>query len=382
MLCTGNSIALFIAGRILQGTSAAVVWTVGLALLADTVGQKDAGQAMGYVGLAMSLGILVGPLLGGIVFARAGYYAVFGMAFGLIGLDIVLRFALIEKRAALKWLGRDGTDCSISHSPNTEHTNQILDRKRQDTGSAQNEVRNSPAQIPDTAQSLRHRLPPMITLLGSRRLLAGLWACLVQASLLTAFDAVLPLFVRHTFGWSSIGAGLIFLAVVIPTFISPIIGWLSDRHGPRWYAAAGFVFTAPFLILLRFVTHNSLNQKVLLCALLVLIGFGDTLVFAPITAEITYVVEAKESRKPGSFGKNGAMAQAYGLFNMAWAAGCLVGPIWGGMVNETAGWGTMAWTLGLLSFVTAIPTVIWTGGSITKPARRHTAAIESDTLSC
>jgi MFS family permease len=70
MLCAASSVSVFIAGRILQGISAAVVWTTGLALLADTVGQKDVGHAMGYVSLAMSLGILVGPLLGGVVFAR------------------------------------------------------------------------------------------------------------------------------------------------------------------------------------------------------------------------------------------------------------------------------------------------------------------------
>lgn len=65
MLCLGNSIALFAAGRVLQGASAAVVWVVGLALLVDTVGPDDVGAAMGYTGLSLSLAILVAPLLGG-----------------------------------------------------------------------------------------------------------------------------------------------------------------------------------------------------------------------------------------------------------------------------------------------------------------------------
>jgi len=54
--------------------------------------------------------------------------------------------------------------------------------------------------------------------------------------------------------------------------------------------------------------------------------------------------------------------QAYGLFNFAWAAGCLIGPLWAGMVNQRAGWGTMTLTFGLLGIVTAVPTVIWCGG--------------------
>lgn len=70
-LVVGNSLALIVVGRILQGLSAAVVWVVGLALLQDTVGSESIGQAMGYVGIAMSLAYLLGPLLGGIVFERS-----------------------------------------------------------------------------------------------------------------------------------------------------------------------------------------------------------------------------------------------------------------------------------------------------------------------
>ena len=306
------------------------------------------------------------------------------MAFGLIGLDIALRLSLIEKKTARRWTDEDvihsGQAPAAANGGEIELTPQRVDpqSKRDDSATNGRQDLEAPTESHGTQKSLQNRLPPVITLLGSRRLLAGLWACLVQASLLTAFDATLPLFVRNTFGWSSTGAGLIFLAVVIPTFVAPLIGFLSDRYGPRWFAAAGFLLITPFLVLLRYVTHNSLNQKVLLCALLAFIGLCDALVFAPITAEITYVVEAKERKRPGLYGSNGAMAQAYGLFNMAWAGGALVGPILAGMVNETAGWGTMAWALGLLSFVTAFPTAIWTGGPITRPVRpRHATALDS-----
>jgi MFS family permease len=81
-------------------------------------------------------------------------------------------------------------------------------------------------------------------------------------------------------------------------------------------------------------------------------------------AEITYVVEAKEREKPGRFGATGAYAQAYGLFIAAFAAGTLIGPVWSGYVEVSAGWGTMTWSLALFSLFGAIPCVIWTGGYI------------------
>lgn len=79
MLCVGSSIGILIAGRVLQGFSAAVVWVVGLALLVDTVGPDNIGTAMGHATLSISISFLLAPLLGGIVFAKAGYYAVWGM---------------------------------------------------------------------------------------------------------------------------------------------------------------------------------------------------------------------------------------------------------------------------------------------------------------
>jgi MFS family permease len=114
------------------------------------------------------------------------------------------------------------------------------------------------------------------------------------------------------------------------------------------------------------VDHDSLGQKVLLCALLALIGISLTLVMPPLMAEVTYVVEAKERESPGRFGATGAYAQAYGLFVTAFAAGTLIGPIWGGYVENAAGWGTMAWSLGVFSIAGAIPCLVYTGGLITE----------------
>lgn len=45
----GQSVTVVTLARVLQGASAAVVWTVGLALLLDTVGSNDLGKTLGSV---------------------------------------------------------------------------------------------------------------------------------------------------------------------------------------------------------------------------------------------------------------------------------------------------------------------------------------------
>jgi MFS family permease len=387
MLCVGRSIGVIAAGRVLQGMSAAVVWVVGLALLVDTVGGDQIGQAMGYVGLAMSLAVLLAPLLGGVVFERAGYYNVWAMAFGLIGLDILMRLVMVERKIAVRWDGRfepkraevldgDGGGVAKELEEKTGGTESEDDKTKEPLSDSP--IDDDPDRQQDTSNAHNkwfNRLPPVLKLLASRRLLSALWAVLIQSCLLTSFDSVLPLFTKNTFRWNATGAGLIFLPIVIPTFVGPYIGHLSDKQGPRWYATAGFIGCCPFLILLRLVDHNSLKQKVLLCALLALIGLFLTLALTPVMAEVTYAVMDKESRRPkGYYGKNGAYAQAYSLFNMAWAAGCMVGPLLAGLIVNSKGWPMATLILGCVSVVTAVPVVVWTGGSWRKRKGRDMQA--------
>jgi MFS family permease len=370
MLNVATSLPVFIVGRLLQGISAAVVWVVGLALLADTVPRKSLGQYIGYVSLGMTLGFMLGPLLGGVLFKKAGYNGVWALCYAFIGLDFVFRIVLIEKKDAKKWdIAAGGSDSQedgqAERPPEAEAEEETLDQPA---------VQTDPSQTQTRLQKLTSRLPPVITLLASRRLLAALFASITQASLIASFDSVLPLFVNETFGWESLQSGILYLTIVIPTLTSPLVGYFADRYGGRLFSFAGFLLACPIFVLLRLVDHNSLSQKVLLVALLVLIGCAMTLCFPPIMAEITHVVIAKEksSRKSTStvtLAEGSAYAQAYARFNVAFALGTLVGPLWGGLIKQRYGWNTMAWTLGLLSGVTAVPCLIWVDGSLRRTDR-------------
>jgi MFS family permease len=117
MLCLARSVSLLVLGRILQGASASIVWTVGFALLVDTVGQAEIGKTLGWTNISMSVSILSSPLLGGVVYQRAGYYSVYYMAFGLIALDILFRLLLIEKKIARQWLAEEAPKSDYPSSP-------------------------------------------------------------------------------------------------------------------------------------------------------------------------------------------------------------------------------------------------------------------------
>ncbi|KAK2025103.1 MFS general substrate transporter [Colletotrichum zoysiae] len=341
LLCAGTSIPLLVVGRLLQGASAALVWTVGLALIVDATSSENIGKAMGWVGMAMSAGILSSPMLGGLVYRASGYYAVFAMCFGLIAVDTAMRLAAIDVKTAQALLSE----------PQIITSGIALDDERYTYDS---QIAN-----PTLRGGNASRKPAFVTLLRSPRLLAALWGTLVHGIVTTSFDSTLPLFVSETFDWDSVGAGLIFLPLVTPSLLGPLVGAACDRWGARLLSSIGFLIATPFLICLRFVDSNSLSQKIILCALLIGVGIAMALVLGPLMAEITWVVEeAFPSSAQSSY------AQAYGLYNMAFSGGALLGPIIGGMIRDAAGWGTLGWTLGLVTFVTFITQAIWIGGRV------------------
>lgn len=173
------------------------------------------------------------------------------------------------------------------------------------------------------------------------------------------FDAVLALFLKTTFQWNSTAAGIFFLALFLPGFISPLPGWVADKYGARWPSFGGFSAAVPLLVCLRFVDHNTIEQKVLLGFLLALLGCAFAFSNVPLMAEVTYVIDDIAEKHPGIFGEKGVYGLGYGLWTMAFALGGTIGPIWAGEVVATAGWGTMAWSFAIWAVSAAVVALIW-----------------------
>lgn len=189
LLCLGKTIALLVLGRLLQGLSAAIVWSVGLALLADTFGDKI-GMAMGYSAISMSLGLLVSPAIGGAVFDREGYYAVYYVAFGCIVLDVVLRLILIEKKIAEQWVveEEDQSGAKVGDiARKDEDDSELASSEKRVDETAQHGTATAAAPPPPIASPVPRGLLaryPKLRLLISRRLLAANFGIIIQAAVM------------------------------------------------------------------------------------------------------------------------------------------------------------------------------------------------------
>ncbi|KIW86657.1 uncharacterized protein Z519_12712 [Cladophialophora bantiana CBS 173.52] len=377
LLYIGSSISVLLLGRILQGVSSALTWTAGFTLAVETVEETEVGKTMGICSLGTNLALLFAPVIGGLLLDKSGYHSVFAVAFGLLSLDMAWRLALIERSAAAPWLeyqnnkywtigfGNNGTP-SIMPSPIREEIPHLeplwLETEIQliEKYGAFGEFI-----VRDTWwANFTRTISPTLRLLRNPRLQVALWATFAQATMITSLDAVLPLFVRDTFSWGAQGAGLIFIPVVLPTFLAPYIGRMTDKYGPKWMAASAFILGCPIWILMRLITHGGVGQIVLLCIFLAMLGTTTTLATPPLMAEITFTVESQTQVQPGAFGSRGAIAQAYAFYSLWLAGGLLAGPLWGGFVFRIGGWKTMTWTFGLLSGITMVPTIHFMGGKL------------------
>ncbi|UZE21204.1 MFS transporter [Pseudomonas sp. B21-056] len=71
------SLGLLIAGRTLQGLGAAVMMTLTLALVGETVDKDRTGRAMGLLATLSAVGTALGPSLGGTLVSVFGWQAIF-----------------------------------------------------------------------------------------------------------------------------------------------------------------------------------------------------------------------------------------------------------------------------------------------------------------
>jgi MFS family permease len=165
--------------------------TLGLALIADTVGEKRIGFTMAWVSIQLNVGLMLGPLLGGIVYDEVGWYGTFAVGFAVLGLDLLLRIIIIEKHVAARYL------------TTTENGDKVMEEDLMRRG---------------VHESVVYRdvwMPEVISLLTHARMLAGMWLAFAQATIISAFDAALPLHLNQIFGWTSFQAGCIIIFLLI-----------------------------------------------------------------------------------------------------------------------------------------------------------------------
>lgn len=101
---------LLIGVRAVQGIGAAIMMALAMALVGETVAKAKIGSAMGLLGTMSAIGTALGPSLGGVLIAGAGWRAIFliNVPLGIVTLLLAYRTLPVDTQAPKT--GRTGFD--------------------------------------------------------------------------------------------------------------------------------------------------------------------------------------------------------------------------------------------------------------------------------
>ena len=319
---------LLILARGLQGIAGAILTPAGLAVIAATFSGEARGAAVGTWTAWTGVAFVIGPLVGGWLVTNASWRWVF-----LINVPFVLAtVALVayavpareggDERAhvdavggLLCALGLGGPVFALIEAPRRGFTSPLILAT----------LLGGVALLATFVWWERRARQPMLPLrLFSRRnfAFANLETLTVYAGLST-LTFFLVLFVQQLDGYTALDSGLALLPTTIVMFVlSPRVGRLAMRHGPRWFMGGGpFVAAAGLAGMARLEPGFSYWLE-LLPALLVF-SVGLSLIVAPLTA--TVLADAGERDAGIASGVNNAVARVAGLLGIAVVGAAVAG---------------------------------------------------------
>jgi len=271
------TVELLIAFRVLQAIGATMTLALGASILVEAFPHHERGKALGLIGTAVSLGVITGPVVGGLLIASFNWQAIFfvNIPVGIIG----------------TWL-------AIRHVPNTAPTpGQTMDYR----GAALMSGSLLSLSLALTlGQSLGFGSPLILTLFVAALVGAAAFVRLelrvespmvnlrlfknpmLSVSVISGFATfvttsatffLLPFYLEGVLDLPIRQVGLMLgAAPLVLGVVAPISGWLSDRIGIRKLTFAGLLFlTAGYASFRTFDTDTTVAHYLVIAAV---IGIG------------------------------------------------------------------------------------------------------------
>ncbi|ETN43952.1 uncharacterized protein HMPREF1541_11083 [Cyphellophora europaea CBS 101466] len=376
LLYSSTMLPVMYAARALQGVSAAIVWTVGIALCVDTVGLSNLGKTLGTMSSATLAGVALAPIVGGALYQCTGVLGPVVLSMSLIAVDLLMRLLVLEKTVAATFEQAVDEACDTDgaldeSSPARTAVNAQAtaeDQSQRVDDESQPLLQNNEYKLATSKPSWIVRLMPILPCLGNSRLLMALLLTTTQSMILGAFEATIPIHSAALFGFESFKAGLVMMSVAIPSVVcGPLLGYAVDKYGPKLVATSTLVLQACMLMLLRLPRAGGADQIALYAITTALCSISISGCSSASAVESGLVVNAFHKANPTHFGALGPYAQLYALNSMAYTLGLGIGPEITGQLQPVMGFGNTFIVLAVVSALTGVLTVLYVGESSNKP---------------
>jgi EmrB/QacA subfamily drug resistance transporter len=321
----GNTL---IVARGLQGVMGAILTPAGLAVITVTFRGEERGAAIGSWTAWTGVAFVVGPLVGGWLVTNASWRWVFLINVPFAAVTALLVAYAVPPRppgnvrprvdvvgGVLCVLGLGGPVFALIEEPKHGWGSALI---------LTTLVGGLCFLVLFVVWELHAEHPMLPLRLFSRRnfTFANLETLTVYAGLST-LTFFLVLFVQQLAGYSALKSGLALIPITAVMFVlSPRVGRLSMRHGPRLFMGFGPIIAAAALLGLYRLSPGFDYWTELLPALLVF-SVGLSMTVAPLTA--TVLSDADESDAGIASGVNNAVARVAALLGIAVVGAAVAG---------------------------------------------------------
>ena len=288
MFGLSTSLGLLYAARLVGGILSSATLPVSAAYMVDMTTKEERSRGMAWLGTAASLGVVVGPALGGLLSRQdwhfswsAGHFRADGFSTPFFAAALL---GLLTLLAASRWLPESLAETSAQ------------DR---------NPVTSTSADTKPDWRTLVKTLAPLLALT-----LAGQFA-------LTMFEGTFALFAQAKFGFGPAEVGLVFVVcgLVMTVFQAGAVGFLAGKLSEIVQVGVGFALMGAGIALLA-----TAQTKVLVFAFVALLSLGMAFIAPNLSALVS---------KRGGEQQAGA---SLGIQNAANSLGQAVGPLLGGVL--------------------------------------------------
>ena len=314
------SLPILLGARAAQGVGAALLLPNSLALLNAAFQGEKRGRAVGIWAAAGAAAAAIAPLIGGWLVGSVGWPAIFyiNLPLALGAILIAMRFVAESREAGAGRTDYAGALLATAGLGGLTYALTLWSATRHFTGEAAIALVFGAATLAGFLWNEHHRgsravMP--IALFKSR--------CFTGLNLLTfllygAFAAgmlLIPYVLITSGGYSPVQAGLAMLPLpILMTSLSPTMGSLAARIGPRIPLTVGPAVVAVGMVLSRLATPDGSYWTGIFPMILVM-ATGMTIAVAPLTSSVLGSVEEHHVAMASGF--NSAVARTGGLIATA-----------------------------------------------------------------
>jgi EmrB/QacA subfamily drug resistance transporter len=319
--------------RVLQAIGAAMMMALGMAIVTEAFPRSERGKALGLSGTMVSVGIVVGPVLGGLLIGALSWHWIFyvNLPVGIVGTFMVMRFVPNLKPAGGQRFDLLGA-VTLFICLMALLMALTLGQQAGFTDTTVLALLTGSAVFMVVFVILERTIrDPMIdlNLFRNRLFDINLVTGLITFISMSGTIILMPFYLENVLGYDPQAVG--FLLAIVPIAVgitSPISGTLSDRFGTRPITVIGLS-----LLLLGFLAISTLSTETT--------GWGYVLRFLPIGIGIGVFQSPNNSAVMGAVPSN-RLGVASGLLSVTRTLGqtagiAALGALWASRVAQRVG---------------------------------------------